>query len=120
MRDYGFYRLMDDLLAYNSSWQWTEQVGRNAGDIRFKQTEGYYVYDLDLPGVAPEDLKATVDANVLTLEYQKNGKTRQESISFGNNLNLGNMKISLKLGVLTIKVPLKEEAQKRTIKIDVE
>lgn len=120
MRLYGWDRLMDDLTAYNSSWQWTEEVRRNAADIRLKQADGCCVYDLDLPGVAPEDLKATIESNVLTLEYKKNGKTHQEAISFGDTLDLCNMKISLKLGVVTIKVPLKVEAQKRIIKIDVE
>ena len=88
-----------------------------------------------VPGVKPEDVEVTVENNVLTLKGEKKLPTdvKEEqfrrverdygtfsrSFTLPNFVDAGKVTAEFKNGVLTVKLPYREEAKPRTINVEV-
>ena len=92
------------------------------------------VLKAELPDLAREDIDITVENSVLTIKGQKRlGDVKEEqfhhlerrygafsrSFSLPQTVDAARVAAEYKNGVLTVRLPLREEAKPRTIKVDV-
>jgi HSP20 family protein len=143
------WREMQDMRARMDRWfqqawrrmaeqarQLHQFAGRYSPMGEFEQRDDAYVYRFDLPGVAKDDVKVTVENGRLTIEGKREsrvdetrkGMARRE-IFYGQfrrdvllppDADANNAKTKLENGVLTIEVPRVKSAStatKRTLKI---
>lgn len=91
-----------------------------------------YVVEFDLPGVAPDSIDLDVERNVLTVRAERNptyedGAEVQVSerprgvfsrqLFLGDTLDTDSIKADYDAGVLTLRVPIAEQAKPRKIAI---
>lgn len=97
----------------------------------FRRGSDVWVH-IDLPGVKADSLDITVERNVLTIAAERNWQ-RQETdqpyfgeryrgafrrqIQLGDGLDLANLEADLHDGVLTIRIPVAEQAKPRKVQI---
>jgi HSP20 family protein len=97
----------------------------------FRRGSDVWVH-IDLPGVKAESLDLTVERNLLTISAQRNWQ-RQDSdqlyfgeryrgnfhrqIQLGDGLDLQHLEADLHDGVLTIRIPVAEQAKPRKIQV---
>ncbi len=97
----------------------------------FRRGSDVWVH-IDLPGVKAESLDITVERNVLTVAAERNWR-RQETdqpyfaeryrgtfrrqIQLGEGLDLQNLEADLHDGVLTIRIPVAEQAKPRKVEV---
>ena len=97
----------------------------------FRRGSDVWVH-IDLPGVKADSLDITVERNVLTIAAERNWQ-RQETdqayfgeryrgafrrqIQLGEGLDLQNLEADLHDGVLTIRIPVAEQAKPRKVEI---
>ena len=100
------------------------------------ETEHELVVQADLPDVKPEELDIRVENNILTIRGERkfeqkvneNNYLRVErsygsfsrSFSLANTVNTEAIKADYKDGVLTLRIPKREEAKPKQIKVRVE
>ncbi|NLT53258.1 MAG: Hsp20/alpha crystallin family protein [Actinomycetales bacterium] len=91
----------------------------------------HYVLHCDLPGVDPGSVEVGVDGRVLTIRAQRSPRaedvewlanerptgTFARQLTLGNGLNLDNIQATYADGVLTLTLPVAEEAKPRRITI---
>jgi HSP20 family protein len=123
---YGWSRRDDDVLSTRGAWV-------PAVDI-FEQGDTL-VLKAELPDMRREDISLTVENSTLTLsgERKLEKDVKQENFhrveraygSFSRSFSLpptvdtGKIAAEYKDGVLTVRLPVREEAKPRTIKVDV-
>ena len=123
------FRDLDTLFSRLSSRQ------QNNGGVMpmdaFRRGSDVWVH-IDLPGVKAESLDITVERNVLTVAADRNWQ-RQETdqpyfaeryrgsfrrqIQLGDGLDLANLEADLHDGVLTVRIPVAEQAKPRKVEI---
>ena len=120
---------MDRMLsAMGTNWR----GGRMPLDAYEK--DGVYTLRFDLPGVSSEDLDITVENKVLTVKAQRsfedtvgaNWMLRERptgihsrTVRLGDRLDAGEVSANYDNGVLTITIPVKEEAKPQKIEVAV-
>ncbi|MFN7913757.1 MAG: Hsp20/alpha crystallin family protein [Vicinamibacterales bacterium] len=101
----------------------------------YQNGEHELVLKAELPDMTREDIDVTVDKGTLTIKGEKkfSGEVKEEqfhrierrygtfsrSFSLPPTVDPGRVGAEYKNGVLTVKLPLREEAKPRTIKVDV-
>ena len=78
------------------------------------------VVSFDLPGVTPEDVSVTTEDRTVTVSGKRapeRGGDFSRALEFPVTLDLAKAEASLKHGVLTIRVPKREEAKPRSITV---
>ena len=101
----------------------------------FQNGDHELVLKAELPDMAREDIDITVDNGTLTLRGEKkfSGEVKEEqfhrierrygtfsrSFSLPQTVDAGKVSAEYKHGVLTVRLPLREEAKPRSIKVDV-
>ena len=109
-----------------------EQTWAPRVDIMEKQDE--WVFKGELPDVKPEDIQVTIEEGVLAIkgerkfeeEVQEGSYTRFERqygtferrFSLPSGIDAENIRADYKNGILTLRVPKKEEAKPKSIKIE--
>lgn len=95
-----------------------------------------YVVEFDLPGVDPESLQVHAENNTLTVRAERKGRsagqgegepsyvsaerprgTFSRQLSLGDGLDLDNISADYTDGVLTVTLPVAEQAKPRQIKV---
>ena len=103
--------------------------------VDVEETPQAYQFHVDLPGVAPKDVKVTVSGDTLTVrgERKREAKTTEGALhrteraygSFERSFTLGlpvradEVKAAYRDGVLEIRVPKADEARAREIEVEV-
>ena len=97
----------------------------------FRRGTDVWVY-MDLPGVKGEDLDITVERNVLTIEGRRDWQREENDqpyfserfrgsfrrqIQLGDSLDLEHLEADLMDGVLTIRIPVAEQAKARKVQV---
>lgn len=97
----------------------------------FRRGSDVWVH-LDLPGVKAESLEITVERNVLTIAAERNWQRQdadqtyfgeryrgsfRRQIQLGDGLDLQNLEADLHDGVLTVRIPVGEQAKPRKTEI---
>jgi len=89
----------------------------------------------ELPGIEKKDLDVTITSNILTIKGEKKGKTEegesdyfkkeswsgsfQRTVSLPNTADSEKLSAELKDGILTVKLPKKEEAKPKQISVKI-
>ncbi len=121
-------REMDGL--FDRAFGWTGDTGFRV-DVR--QDGDDLVVDAELPGLSKEDLEITVEDNVLTIAGEHKSATDEEqeqyhvrerrygrisrSFSLPTTADAENVTANLQDGVLTLRIPTREEAKPRKIEV---
>ena len=94
--------------------------------------EGVFVIHLDLPGMRPETIEATVERNVLTIRAERiapaptDGESLIDERSYGtfsrqlvlgDTLAVDDLTAAYDAGVLTLRIPIAEPAKPRKVEI---
>ena len=113
---------------YTAATAWVPPV-----DI-YQSGDHELVLKAELPDMAREDIDITVENSVLTIKGQKRlGDVKEEqfhhierrygafsrSFSLPPTVDSGKVAAEYKNGVLTVRLPLREEAKSRSIKVEV-
>ncbi|NKX54148.1 Hsp20/alpha crystallin family protein [Arthrobacter mobilis] len=91
-----------------------------------------FIVEFDLPGVDPASIDLDVERNVLTVRAERKARapegaemlaeerpagTFSRQLILGDTLDTGNVKASYDAGVLTLRVPVAEQAKPRKIEV---
>ena len=101
--------------------------------VDIEEEDGSYVVEADLPGVKREDVNIEIVGNELTItgdvkERERKGAMRRQTrrtghfeyrLSLPTQVDPDKVEASLKDGVLTVRVPKAERAQRRQIEVKV-
>ncbi|MFC7847689.1 Hsp20/alpha crystallin family protein [Arthrobacter sp. NPDC057388] len=97
------------------------------------QEDGEFVVAFDLPGISPDAVDLNVERNVLTVRAERRDATQpnvelvvserprgvfSRQVILGDTLDADNIKASYDLGVLTLRIPVAEQAKPRKIEIE--
>ena len=97
------------------------------------QEDGEFVVAFDLPGISPDDVDLNVERNVLTVRAERRDATQpnvelvvserprgvfSRQLILGDTLDADNIKASYDVGVLTLRIPVAEQAKARKIQIE--
>lgn len=95
----------------------------------YRKDDRFYV-KFDLPGIDPDSLNVTVEQNVLTIEARRASEENVEwtvaerptgsftrQVFLGETLAVDKLEADYSDGVLTIKIPVLEEAKPRRVEI---
>ena len=110
-------------------------VGAWAPAMDIYETQEQFVVHVELPGVEPDSVDVSVEDSILTLrgersfynEVNEDSFHRVErrygafsrSFSLPQTVDSNRVSAEYKNGVLTVRLPLREEAKPRSIKVDV-
>jgi HSP20 family protein len=126
-RLFGDVYLRDEELTSRGNW---------VPPVDIYETEGHdLVIKLELPDVNREDVQVTVENNTITIKGSKSfpGDVKEEqfrrierrygsfvrSFTLPNTVDAAKVSAEYKNGVLTVKLPYREEAKPRTINVEV-
>jgi HSP20 family protein len=99
----------------------------------YRRGEQFFIH-LDLPGVNPDDVQLTVERNVVSVRAERRSLYREgdevlvdetpqgsfgRQLFLGDNLDAGRLEASFDQGVLTLMIPVAEQAKPRRIEIGV-
>lgn len=142
------FRELDDIFARYNPLLGRLQGGRLAGAAseqaespawtpvaNISETETDYLIKVELPEVAKEDVKVTVDADVITIsgERRKEAEHKDERVHriesyYGNftrsfrlpeDADVGAIQAESRNGILKVRVPKKPAARARTVEVQV-
>lgn len=97
----------------------------------YRQGEAFVVH-FDLPGVSPESVELTVDKNVLTVSARRDWQPSEDTevlvrerprgtfsrqLLLGESLDTEHIQASYTNGVLTVTIPVAEQAKPRRVQI---
>ncbi len=97
----------------------------------YRKDDTFYVH-LDLPGVRPDDVDLTVERNVLTVHAERRGAngdgvelianerpqgTFTRQLFLGDTLDTERLQADYDAGVLTLRIPVAEQAKPRKVTI---
>ena len=126
-RLFGDVYLRDEELTSRGNW---------VPPVDIYETEAHdLVIKVELPDVNREDVQVTVENNTITIKGNKNfpGDVKEEqfrrverrygsfvrSFTLPNTVDASKVSAEYKNGVLTVKLPYREEAKPRTINVEV-
>ena len=106
-----------------------------APEVDIHETEDAFVFEADLPGMNEKDLDIRLENNMLTIRGERKfeKKVNEEnylrveraygsfsrSFSLPHTINAEAIKADYRNGVLTVRVPKREEAKPRQVKVNV-
>lgn len=122
-----------DFDAFTSQFFDNTAVRRGAGAPldAYRDGDTFFV-EIDLPGVDPASIDATVDRNVLTVRAERTRVEREgvrrvitervtgtvtRRLVLGDSLDTDRLEASYDAGVLTLSIPVAEKARPRKIEI---
>jgi HSP20 family protein len=95
----------------------------------YRRDDWFYIH-FDLPGIDPDSIDLTVEQNVLTVHAQRPGVEAAElivaerptgsfsrQIFLGDTLDVDKLDADYNAGVLTVRIPVLEQAKPRQIEI---
>jgi HSP20 family protein len=97
----------------------------------YRKDDWFYVH-FDLPGVRSDDIELTVERNVLTVRAQRTGAsgdgveliaaerpqgTFTRQLFLGDTLDTDKLEADYDAGVLTVRIPVAEQAKPRRVEI---
>lgn len=117
--------------------RWTQSVFGSAARGTSMPMDAYrkdstFVVHLDLPGVAVESIEVTVEQNVLTVRAERKPANREDvekvvderaygvftrQLFLGETLDTANLSADYADGVLTLTIPVAEQAKPRKVEV---
>lgn len=111
---------------------WGQQGQLGGLPMSAYREDGTFVVHVDVPGVSPEEIDVTVERNVLTIRAERSspapadGERLIDERSFGifsrqlvlgDTLAVDDLSADYDAGVLTVKIPIVEQARPRKVEI---
>ena len=109
--------------------------GVSAPSMDVVENDGEFLVRCDLPGVKKDDVELSISSNVLTIKGEKHGEQAKEetkyyrreswsgsfqrSIALSESVDPDKVEAELKDGVMTIRLPKREELKPKQIAISV-
>ena len=115
-----------------TGWDGASALGRGYMPMDATRTDDEVVLHFDVPGIDPESIDVTVDRGVLSVsarraeEHNENGRrfireritgTFARSVRLGDALDADKAEAAYADGVLTVRVPVAEQAKPRKVEI---
>ena len=120
------WRMFDELTGTLPS-DWMNLALRSRNDpyplVTARETEAGLILEAEVPGLGPEAVNVSVEANVLTIKGERTPTAGGEKQAFERSFSIPltveaeKMTAALKHGLLTITIPKREEAKPRRIEI---
>ena len=126
-------RWMDEALG-SIGWNRGENLRTWTPSVDVSETPEQLILRLEVPGMSREDIRISVENNVLTVRGEKQQEATQENESFyrtersygsfersfslPTHVNSESVRANMENGVLTIRLPRREEARPREIAIE--
>lgn len=134
---------MDDLFDGffgRDPWRWEPfgergEAGRLMAPVDFKETDGAYTLQAELPGMSEKDIELELHDGVLTLKGEKKSERSEKkddyhlsersfgsfrrSIRVPDSVQEDKIAADFKNGVLTVSLPKSKEARKKARKISI-
>jgi len=97
----------------------------------YRRGDQFFIH-LDLPGVVPDDVQLTVERNVVAVRADRRSLWREgdevlvdetpqgtfgRQLFLGDNLDAGRLEASFDQGILTLTIPVAEQAKPRRIQV---
>jgi HSP20 family protein len=97
----------------------------------YRRGDQFFIH-LDLPGVNPDDVQLTVERNVVSVRAERRSLWREgddvlvdetpqgtfgRQLFLGDNLDSGRLEASFDQGILTLTIPVAEQAKPRRIQV---
>jgi HSP20 family protein len=97
----------------------------------YRRGDQFFIH-LDLPGVSPEDVQLTVERNVVAVRAERRSLWREgdevlvdetpqgvfgRQLFLGDNLDASRLEASFDQGILTLTIPVAEQAKPRRIQV---
>ena len=97
----------------------------------YRRGDQFFIH-LDLPGVNPDDVELTVERNVVSVRAERRSLWREgdevlvdetpqgsfgRQLFLGDNLDAGRLEASFDQGILTLTIPVAEQAKPRRIPV---
>jgi HSP20 family protein len=133
--DRSFRRLFDDLMEFPKDWELPVRMEESFPKVDVSETPTQYDIRAEIPGMKKEDVKVSVNRNVLTLSGEKKEEKKvedkkyhrvesyygsfQRSFSLPDGIKADKVTAEFKDGVLSIVVPKSEEVKERTVDVKV-
>ena len=76
-----------------------------------------FLVHFDLPGIDPETIDLDVERNVLNVRAERPTGTFTRQLFLGDTLDMDRIDASYEAGVLTLRIPVAEQAKPRRIQI---
>lgn len=76
-----------------------------------------YVTEIDVPGFGHEDIDVTIEKKTLHVTGNKKSRTIDYSFAIPDIIDNTNIKATVEHGILTLQLPVKQEAQPRKIAV---
>jgi HSP20 family protein len=133
-----FDRLRDEINRLFDFDSWPESTGlfdrSFSPSLDVVEHDDEFAVSIDLPGVSEKDIDITVANNVLTVRGEKNEEKEekgryyrketwsggfQRTISLPNTVDANKVEAGMKNGVLTVRLPKREEAKPKRISVNV-
>lgn len=132
----AFHKIFDDTARTLSTFG-VEDLGAGswAPRVDIYETKDSYMVSADVPGIKKEDIDIDFKDNILTVRGEKKFEEKSDkdnyvrverkygkfvrSFSLSDNVEAGKIKASYKDGVLEIKIPKREEAATKPVKVEV-
>ena len=127
-----FYRLFDSF--FNSDVQ-GEETRAWVPPVDIQETADAYLFHAELPGLTKEDIRITLENNVLRVsgerKLEKDAKkenyhrverrhgTFSRSFTLPNTVDASRISAAYKDGILTIRLPQREEAKPKQIDVNI-
>ncbi|HEX7084445.1 MAG TPA: Hsp20/alpha crystallin family protein [Gaiellaceae bacterium] len=122
-------RLLDQTFG-GFGLEWAQSRGWTPA-VDLEEAEDAYIVEAELPGVKREDVEVELLGNELSIageckERERKGAVRRQGrrtgrfeyrLSLPHDVKGDNVEASLSEGVLTVRVPKAERAQRRTIEV---
>lgn len=133
--DRSIHRLFDDLLDFPKDWDLPIRTEMGFPAVDISETPQQYDIRAEIPGMKKEDVKVSVNKNVLTISGEKKEEKKtedkkyhrmesyygsfQRSFVLPDGIKGDKVTADFKDGVLAVVVPKSEETKEKTIDIKV-
>ena len=88
--------------------------------VHVTEEKDQLLVSVELPGVKPEDIKISLENNMLTISGEKQQQTFERSFTVPNTIDADRISARAELGVLTVTLPKAEKAKARQISVQVQ
>lgn len=126
-----FNNFFNEIASFPYSAPYNDRILLPKTDITENESE--YHLEVELPGVTQDNIDLKIDSNILTIEGKKEQSTEKKdhnyhmqeryygsfsrSISLPSNVDEEHIEANFKDGILSIKIPKKEQSKAKKIKI---
>ena len=133
--DRSIRQLFDEFMDFPKDWELPAKVGEFYPTVDISETPQEYSVRAEIPGMKKEDIKISINKNVLSLSGEKKEEKKTEdkkyhrvesyygsfrrSFVLPDGIKADKVEAKFADGVLTVTVPKSEEAKDKTVEVKI-